>query len=187
MLNTNNKQGWEYSDLMGQFPQTSACGNKYIFVFYSLDANAILMERMQSKNYYEMLWENKQVYDKLDKVGIKPKSSIMDNEASLHVCKFITNPLHALYQKVASHCHLANVTEKAIQTAKHHFIIDLLSTDSLFPKHQWNYLFPQAEFMLNMLSPTRNNPKILAYTYLLVSTIIMPSPWRLQAGSLLPW
>ena len=35
ILDTTNKQGWGYSDLTGQFPQTSSHENRYIFVFYS--------------------------------------------------------------------------------------------------------------------------------------------------------
>ena len=55
ILDTTHKQGWEYSDLTGPFLQTSARGNKYIFVFYSWGANSILMESMQSKNDSKML------------------------------------------------------------------------------------------------------------------------------------
>ena len=76
ILDTTHKQGWGYSDITGQYPQAYVRGNKYIFVFYSWDANALLMEPMQSKNDYVcMLWVYKHMYDKLDKVGFKPKST----------------------------------------------------------------------------------------------------------------
>ena len=89
-----------YSHLTGQFPQMSAGGNKYIFVVYSWDANVILMEPMQNKNDNKMLRVYRHMYEKLDKVRIKPKIKIFDNEASMQVCHFITNMLNALYQNV---------------------------------------------------------------------------------------
>ena len=73
------------------------------------------------------------MYDKLDKVGIKPKINIMDNKASLHVCIIITNTLKPLYQKVAPHCHQANAVEKAIQTAKHISFLARLPLILIFP------------------------------------------------------
>ena len=62
-----------------------------------------------------------------------------------HICKFITNTLHAMYQKVAPCCHQVNAAEKGIQIDKHHIITSLSSTDSHFPKHQWDDLLPQAD------------------------------------------
>ena len=85
---TTNEQGWGYLDLMWQFLQRSVLGNRSIVVLYSWDTNAILMKHIQGRNDNEMLWMYKQVYEKLDKVGIKPKTNIMDNIASSHVCKF---------------------------------------------------------------------------------------------------
>ena len=164
ILNNTHKQGWGYFNLTGQFPQTSAWRNKYIFLFLSWDTNAILMEPMQNKNDNEMLQVYRQVYDKHEKVGIKSKINIMENEASLHACRFITNTLHATYQKVAPHSHCMNAAIKAIQTAKHHCISNLSSIDSHFLKHQWDD--PQPEFTFNMLQPMRTKPKILAHTCL---------------------
>ena len=166
ILDTTHKQGWGYSVLSGQFPHTSARGNKYIFVFYSWDANAILLEPMQSKNGSKMLQVYQHTYEKLEKVGIKPKINIIDNEASVQVCHFITNTLNASYQKVTPHCHQENAAEKFIQTTKHHLIASLASTDLHFPKHQWYDLLPQAEFILNMLQPTSITQKNQPITYL---------------------
>ena len=124
------------------------------------------MEPMDRKNDNKVLWVYKHIFEELDKVGIKAKINIMDNEASLHICSFITNTLHALFKNVTQHCHQASAAKKAIQTAKHLFIASLASTDSNFPEHQWNDLFVQVEFMLNVLWPTKIKPKIPAYTYL---------------------
>ena len=59
-----------------------------------------------------------------------------------------------------------NVAERCIQTAKNHIIAGLATTDVDFPIQQWNLLIPQGQHTLNMLRPTRINPKILAFTFL---------------------
>ena len=55
------------------------------------------MEPMQSINNNKMLKVLRNVYEKLDKAEIKLKINIMDNEASMQVCHFITNMLNASY------------------------------------------------------------------------------------------
>ena len=64
---------------------TSARGNKLLYIVYSYDTNGILWEPMMSKNDSEMSRVFKTVYEKLEKIGIKPKFHIMDNEASITV------------------------------------------------------------------------------------------------------
>lgn len=55
ILDTQNMKETAYSDLMGAFPYTAANGDRYIFVFYSYDANAILLECMNGRSEAEML------------------------------------------------------------------------------------------------------------------------------------
>ena len=88
-----NPRYWPQARMRVLWPNKSARGNKYIFVFYSWDTNAILMEPMQSKNHSKMLWVYQHMYEKLKKVGIIPTINIMDDEASTQVCHFITNTL----------------------------------------------------------------------------------------------
>ena len=54
ILDTSKLEGVGYSDLAGPFPYTSARGHRYIFFFYSWDANAILMEPMKNRGDTEM-------------------------------------------------------------------------------------------------------------------------------------
>ena len=71
-----------YTDLTGEFPVTSARGNKLLYIAYSSDANGILWEPMKSKHDSEMSRLFKTVYQKLEKRGIKQNFHIMDNETS---------------------------------------------------------------------------------------------------------
>ena len=43
-----------YGDLTGAFPFTSTRGNKYIYVMYNYDANAILIHPMKSRQAAEI-------------------------------------------------------------------------------------------------------------------------------------
>ncbi len=47
-------EGASFSDLIGLYPYTLACGNCYLFVLYPYDANAILMEYMKNWGDIEM-------------------------------------------------------------------------------------------------------------------------------------
>ena len=38
-----------YGDLTGQFPYNSSTGNKYIYVMYDYDSNAILVQAIQNR------------------------------------------------------------------------------------------------------------------------------------------
>ena len=67
------------------------------------------------------------------------------------------------------HIHQRNSAKRAIQTFKNHFIAGLASTDPNFPLSNWCRLIPQAELTLNVLRPSRLNPKLSAYAQLEVA------------------
>ena len=100
ILDTNRFNGTGYSDLTGQFPTTSAAGNRYLFVYYSYNANAILWEPMKNRSDTEMIRVFDKVYTKLVTRGITPVLNVMDNEASTAVTSWLT--AHGVdHQKVA--------------------------------------------------------------------------------------
>ena len=70
------------------------------------------------------------------------------------------------HQLVSPHIHQLNSTECAIHTFKNHFIAGLASTDPNFPLSNLCRLLPQAELTLNLLRPSRLNPKFSAYAQL---------------------
>ena len=56
-----------------------------------------------------------------------------------------------------------NPAERAIQTFKNHLISILHGTDKHFPAWLWCQILPQVIITLNMLQPSRINPKLSAY------------------------
>ena len=64
------------------------------------------------------------------------------------------------------HLHQRNVSERAIQTFKNHFIYGIVSTHKDFPLHLWCRLLPQAIVTLNLLLPYRINPTLSAHAQL---------------------
>ena len=89
----------------------------------------------------------------------------MDNEASEAVKQWLTKQ-EVKYQLATADNHRTNVSERCIETAKHHIIAGLATTDPEFPIQQWNRLITQAEYTLNMLCPIRINPEILAFAFM---------------------
>ena len=57
------------------------------------------------------------------------------------------------------HLHRRNSAERAIQTLKNHFIVGLASVNKNFPVHLWCRLLPHCLLTLNLLRPSRINPK----------------------------
>ena len=70
------------------------------------------------------------------------------------------------YQLDPPGMHRRNAAERAIRTFKDHFIAGLFMTDPDFPMQNWDRLLEQTEIMLNLLRPSRLNPRLLAYTQL---------------------
>ena len=67
------------------------------------------------------------------------------------------------YQLLPPGDHRTNSAERAIQTFKNHYTSILYGADDDFPANQWNRLIKIAVTTLNMLWPSRINPKLSAY------------------------
>jgi hypothetical protein len=89
----------------------------------------------------------------------------LDNEAST-LLKDYLHDQDINFQLVPPYCHRRNAAERAISSFKDHFIAGLCSTDKAFTMHLWAGFLPQAIIALNMLRPSRINPKISAATHL---------------------
>eukprot|EP01083_Nonionella_stella_P235652 828365_1 len=61
--------------------------------------------------------------------------------------------------------HRRNQAERAIQSAKDHFLAILAGLDPKFPPFMWDHLLPQAELTLNLLRQSRSNPSISAWEH----------------------
>ena len=67
ILDTQEMNNIGYSDLTGAFPYTAANGDRYLFIFYSFDANAILIECMRNRTDAKMLRVYKKCYEQLER------------------------------------------------------------------------------------------------------------------------
>ena len=155
-----------YSDQTGRFPVQSSRGNKYIMVVYDHDSNAILPKALKSRSAAEHLTAIQEVHQYLNSRGIHPKIHIMDNECSQLVKNYIRQEQKIELMLVPPYLHRANAVEKAIDIFKCHFITGLASVDPDFPLHLWCRLLPLASLTLNLLRPSRINPKLSAYEIL---------------------
>ncbi len=79
---------------------------------------------------------------------VKPKTHILDNEASTEFKKEIQK--NCTIQLVPPDNHRRNLAERAIQTFKSHFKSILAGVDDSFPMRLWDRLLPQAVLTLNL-------------------------------------
>ena len=66
------------------------------------------------------------------------------------------------FQFVPPHLHQINAAKRSIDTFKDHFISGLASANPSFPIHLLYRLLPQATKTLNLLQPSRTNPRLSA-------------------------
>eukprot|EP00978_Attheya_sp_CCMP212_P013058 scaffold32606_cov75-Attheya_sp.AAC.1 len=150
------------TDLCGRFPILSAAqGNKYIFVLYDYDSNAILARAMKNRSDSEMVRVFTELADYLTTRGFKPQYQVLDNEASKALKKAITGQ-NITYQLAPPGNHRQNNAERAIQTFKNHFVARLCSVDGSFPLQQWDRMLEQATITLNLLRQSRLHPQLLS-------------------------
>ena len=90
----------------------------------------------------------------------------MDNECLQSVKDYILHNKKIDLLLVPPHMHRVNAAEKAIDSFKNHFIAGLSMLDPSFPIHLWCRLLPLATTTLNLLRPSRVNPKLSAEEYL---------------------
>jgi hypothetical protein len=151
-----------YSDQTGAFPIKSSRGNQYIFIMYSYDANAIMVEPIKSRQARTITEAWIKCYKQLNKTGYAPQLHILDNEFS-SVLEDAFTKYNVKYQTVAPYKHRVNAAERAIQTFKAHFKAGLASCDPDFPATEWDRLLKQAEITLNLLRSSRRQPHLSAY------------------------
>ena len=154
-----------HTDQTGHFTLPSSSGNKYLFICYDYDSNYINAIPMAARTQEQIVKAYKTSINMLKDKGLHPKLQRLDNEASRALIKEIdTNSID--YQLTPAGLHRRNKAERAIQTFKNHFISGLCSVDPTFPLHLWDKLLPQAIITLNLLRPSRINPKLSAYAQL---------------------
>jgi hypothetical protein len=72
-----------HSDQTGRFPATSSRGNQYVMVLVEVDGNFIDTELMKNRSEGAMIKAYRALWTRLTASGtVKPKTHILDNEAS---------------------------------------------------------------------------------------------------------
>ena len=154
-----------FTDVTGGFPVLSNVGNRYIFILYAYDQNAIKSYPIRNRTKGEIKKAYATLLNYFKQRGITPKLQKLDNEASKELKEYIKEE-GITYQLVQPHLHRRNAAERAIQTWKNHFIAGLCACDPMFPLRLWDKLLEQCDATLNMMRPSRINPKVSAYTQL---------------------
>ena len=154
-----------YGDLTGSFPYTSSRGNKYLYVMYDYDSNAILVHPLKTRQATEITAAWTALHQRISQHGHEVKHFILDNEFSNEL-KQALKKNKISYQLVPPNVHRRNAAERAIKTFKAHFLAGLATCDPDFPITEWDRLLEQAEMTLNMLRTSRCHPKLSAFAYL---------------------
>ena len=140
----------------------SAAGNKYVFCLLDYDSSYIKPVLLTSRTKETLLTGFKIAVNFLTTAGLRPQLRRLDNEASQMLQDYMVDQ-KIDYQLTPAGLHRRNHAERAIRTFKAHFIAGLASVDPDFPLNQWDKLVEQAEITLNLLRPSRINPRLSAY------------------------
>jgi hypothetical protein len=125
-------------------------GSVCFFVLYYYKLNAIVVKAIANVDNHSIYEAYKEVFESLEAKGYKPKMSVMDNQATTFIKKFLTKKECNL-QVVEPHNHHVNAAEQATQTFKDEFIMALATTDCNFLLQLWDKLAPQVQDTLNLL------------------------------------
>ena len=154
--------GQIFTDQTGHFVVPSAAGNKYIFCLLDCDSSYIKPILLSSRTKDTLLAGFKTGVAFLTQAGLRPQLQRLDNEASKMLQNYmVENKID--YQLTPVGLHRRNHAERAIRTFKAYCIAGLASVDPDFPLNQWDKLVEQAEISLNLLRPSRINPRLSAY------------------------
>ena len=105
---------------------------------------------MKNRTVGESISARKRALTRMRLYGLNPKHQILDNEPS-EKHKEAIQASGRTYQLLPPDDHRQNISEKAIQFWKDHFISILSGTAENFPLHLWCQVIQQAERQLLML------------------------------------
>ena len=162
---STTKEGKIYSYLCVRFPTTSIRGNKYIYVMYVYEFNAILTTAMNKRREREMISAFTYLTEDFKSRGIHPGFHLMENEASTALNMTMTT-MNIKYQLVPTSNQRANNAERGIQTFKNHFKSGMCIVDKYFHLKLWDRLLQQTTINLNLLRKSRTFPHISAFIHI---------------------
>ena len=161
-MTVTEAEGFISSDQTGKFPRKSNKGNQYICVFYIFDPNFIKGIPIKSRKKEELLRAYEEVYAWCTQRGYKPQLHKMDNETSKDVEDFIASQ-NTRHQLTPPDMHRTNPAEKALQTYKCCVKSTIASLPPNFPISYWCRLLPQVDLSVNIVRPSRQNPRLSAW------------------------
>ena len=124
MIINHDKDNSGYLDTTGRFPQRSSRGNQYIFIGYHYNANAILALPLKDRNAATLTKAWTTMHKMFQKSTNAPNVYILDNEISNDlISAFKVNNVQ--FQVAPPHNHRTNLAERAIQTWKKHFKVEV--------------------------------------------------------------
>ena len=86
----DKQSGVMYNDLTGNFPFMSLDGSVCFLVMYHYEANAIFAILIAGLDDVTIFEAYKKNFDELTAKGLKVKLNIMENQATKHIKKFLT-------------------------------------------------------------------------------------------------
>ena len=90
-----------------------------------------------------MIRSYQKLIDQLKERVIQPTFYLLDNECSEEF-KVVIKKNGIKYQLVPPHDHRQNISKKAVQVFKDHFVSVLCGTDKNFPLQLWFQILPRA-------------------------------------------
>jgi hypothetical protein len=107
---TEKQSGVMYNDLTENFPFILLDGSMCFLVMYHYESNAIFAIPIVGLDDITIFEAYKKKFDELTAKGLKVKINIMDNQATKHIKKFLTEEQCKL-QLVEPHNHRMNAAE----------------------------------------------------------------------------
>ena len=160
-LQTVEFTGKVRTDQTGRFPVTSSRGSKYLMVLFDHDSNSILADPLTSCNEQELIRATPVLHAYLSNLSLAPQCQMLDKECPGGLKTFLRES-SVKFQLVPPYLHRTNAEERAILTYKDHLIAGLRSCDLNFPLNICCRLIPHATLTLNLLRPSRINPRLSA-------------------------
>ena len=133
-------------------------------IVHDIDSGSLWIEPMKNRSKGEMILSRHHALARMKLQGIVPKHQVLKNELSAAYRTKIFET-HMNFQLVPSDNHRRNLTERAIQTWKYHFVGVLSGTAETSPLNLWCQATPQAKHQLLLLQQSSLNPKISAYAH----------------------
>ena len=149
--------GTIHADQTGQFPVTECV----VSLLCDHDSNAVLTKPVKNRAAPTILRAHTKLVNCLKQRGFRPQVHWLDNKA-LNLAKTLNKENQIEHQLVPPHMRCRNAVEQAVQTWKNHLLAGPRSTGSQFPARQWDCSIAQATLMLNLLCPSRCDPKVSA-------------------------